>query len=198
MLSNERMNFDIQQHLIRSVSVRTWAAIICSLMLSGTIVSAQEIMKTCGGVEVRSINISAETEREVLLEAAPEKPAIEIAPAPPSSPMSDTVGKAVTIIALGPVLGSMDLRTVETDLACTAKGFALTATITRSADFHGGVLKNVIWRPKIEIAVVLRQPEVIFEATWRMRLTTGAEAEHTQTPPYPEQKYPATVTKTVR
>lgn len=126
------------------------------------------------------IDISAEPEREVLLDATPEKPAIEIVPAPPSSTTPGAAKKTVTVIALGPVLGSMDSPKVETSLACTAKGIVLTATITRSADYHGAVLKNVLWRPKIEIVVVFRQPEIIFATTWRMRLTTGAEVDHAQ------------------
>lgn len=192
------MNLGRLYHLIRSVTGLTGVAIVCSLGLSGTLANAQEIVKTCAGAEVRLINISAETEREILLDATPEKPAIEIVPAPPSSTTPGAAGKVVTVIALGPALGSMDSRTVETDLACTAKGVVLTATITRSADYHGAAAKNVRWRPKIEIVVIPRQPEVIFEATWRMRLTTGAELDHAQTPPYPDQKYPITVTTTVR
>ncbi len=189
------MNLDRLYHLIRSVAGLTVVSIVCSLGLSVTYANAQEIMKTCAGMEARLINISAEFVKKVLLDTRPE---IAIIPTPPSSTTPGAAGKAVTVIALGPVLGSMDSPTVETDLACTAKGVVLTATITRSADYHGAAAKNVLWRPKIEIAVVLRQPEGIFEATWRMRLTTGAEMDHARTPSYPDQKYPITVTTTVR
>lgn len=192
------MNLDRLYHSIRSVAGFTGVAIVCSLCLPGTRANAQEIMKACAGMEVRSIDISAEPDRKVLLDATPEKPAIQIVPAPPSSTTPGASEKVVTVIALGPVLGSMDSPKVETCLACTAKGVVLTATITRSADYHGAVLANIIWRPKIEIAVALRQPEIILATTWRMRLTTGAELAHAQTPPYPDQKYPITVTATVR
>lgn len=173
-------------------------AIVCSLGLSGTHANAQEIMKTCASAAVQSISLSAESEREIFLDAMPEKPVIKIAPAPSSSTMPGAAGKAVTVIALGPVLGSMDSPKVETDLVCTAKGVALTATTTRSADYHGAVAKNVLWRPKIEIVVIPRQTEVIFETTWRMRLTTGVEVDHARTPPYPEQKFPISVVAIVR
>jgi len=108
------------------------------------------------------------------------------------------MGKAVTVIAVGPVLGSMDSHEIETRLECTTNGFALTATITRSADYSGSALKNLLWRPRIELAVVLKKPNVIVEVTWKICLTTGADLNHAQTPPYSEQKYPITTVKTLQ
>jgi len=104
----------------------------------------------------------------------------------------------MAVIAHGPVLGSMDSQKVETDLLCTAKGLLLTATITRSADYNGSALKNAAWRPQINITIVLHQAEPIFQATWKMRLTTGAEVSRAETPLYADQRYPITVTKTIR
>lgn len=172
-------------------------AIVCSLGLSGTHANAQAIMKTCAAASVQSISLSAEPERDVLLDSTPEKPTLKIISAPQPTTLG-SAAKAVRIIALGPVLGSMDSSKVETDIECTAKGVVFTSTITRSADYHGAVLANINWHPKIEITVVLRQPVVIFETIWRMRLTTGTELDHAQTPSYPDQKYPITVTTTIR
>lgn len=196
--TSEIMNLDRLYHLIRSVAGLIGVAIVCSLDLSGNRANAQEIMKTCAGASVQSISLSAEPEREILLDSTPEKPTIKIIPAPQPTMPGGSAGKAVTIIALGPVLGAMDSSKVETDLACTAKGFVLTATITRNADYDGSVLANIIWRPKIEIAIFPRRPEVIVETKWRMRLTTGAELGHARTPPYPEQKFPISVVAIVR
>jgi hypothetical protein len=104
----------------------------------------------------------------------------------------------IEVIALGPILGSMDSPEVETELRCAKRGMVMTATITRSANFHGSALQNQTWRPIITIALVSRVPNVTFETIWRMRLTTGAGLRHAQTPPYPDQKYPITVMKTIR
>ena len=123
---------------------------------------------------------------------------IKIAPPPTSETTPSAEGKAVMVIVPGPVLGSMDSHEIKTDLACTANGLVLTATITRSADYHGAVIKNVDWRPRIEMTVILRKPEVMLEAIWKMRLTNGDWVAHTQTPGYPEQTYPITMTATVR
>jgi hypothetical protein len=164
--------------------------IACCLGLLATPANAQRVIKTCAGVEVRSIDISAEVVRRVPVRAAPAE--IEVLPAPAAA------GKALTLIARGPTLGSMDSPNVETDLACTAAGFVLTATIARSANYHGAAAQNVNWYPRITIAVAILQPAVVFQATWRMRLTTGTEVHHAQTPPYPaDQEYPIIVTKTV-
>jgi hypothetical protein len=174
----------------------TAVAILCAMCLFDAVADAQGNVETCAGVEVRSIGISAEFERKVLLDAMPAR--IDIVSLQPSTLKSTAAGKAITVIALGPVLGSMDSPDVKTNLGCTAKGFVLTATLTRSANYTGAAAKNVLWRPRISIAAVLRQPEGTVEATWRMRLTTGREINHARTPPYTEQEYPITVTKTIR
>jgi hypothetical protein len=143
----------------------------------------------CETVEVFSVAVSALSERETRVDPGPER--IEIAPS------SVTTSAALTTVAIGPILGSMDSRVVKTALACTTTGFSITATITRSADFVGGVHKNVLWRPRITVAVVLRKADVTYQATWRMRLTTGAEVDNSQTPPYPRETYPIVVTRSL-
>jgi hypothetical protein len=91
----------------------------------------------------------------------------------------------------------MDSREIQTDLKCTDKGFALTATITRSADYQGDVLKNVFWQPKIVLAVELHARDITFESTWRMRHSTGSELKQAETPPYPSQTYPLVLSKKI-
>ncbi len=51
---------------------------------------------------------------------------------------------AVLIIAKGPVLGSMDSVVLAKDLICTRGRMALAVTITRSAEYRGATLKNVV------------------------------------------------------
>jgi len=104
----------------------------------------------------------------------------------------------IVVVALGPVLGSMDSHQVETDLKCTEKGLALTVMLTRSADYDGAHLKNVLWRPKIQLTMVLHQPEATLETMWNMRLTTGAQVHHAQFPPYSDQIFPIILSKTLR
>ena len=174
-------------------------AIVCSLCLVCVLANAHEYLKTCVNVDVLSIDISAETEHEVLLNATPEKPTIEIVPASSSmSTMTDMLGKAVTVVAVGPVLGSWDSHTVETYVACTEKGMVLMATIMRFGDYPVSIRKNVLWRPKVEMVVVPRWPDVVVEATWKIRLITGTELDHARTPPYPDQSFPITTTTTLR
>src|ERR1035441_2931989 len=140
----------------------------------------------CAGVEITSLEEAAEIEREGHLDGKPQE--IEVVHERASAVDTPRAsGRALTVVVRGPVLGAMDSAKVMTQLACTAKGFALTATVTRSADYHGAVLANVNWRPKITIRAVLRQAKVTFEWTWRMRLTTGVELDHAQTPPYPDR-----------
>jgi len=167
-----------------------------SLVLFGSMSYAQEVTKRCAGADVRLIGVAAQVEQGAPPDDAPER--IEVVSAPSSATGRDSAGKAVTLIAVGPVLGSMDSREVETELRCTAKGPVLTVTITRSADYHGGVHKDVLWRPRIEIAVAPRRRNLAFQTIWAMRLTSGAELKHAQTPPYPERKYPINVTKIIR
>jgi hypothetical protein len=164
-------------------------AIICFLGLIGTDANAQEIIKTCAVVEVRSIHMSVDIETKDYLDAAPAE--IEVLP-------TTAAGERVMVIALGPSLGSMDSNEVRTDLACTQKGILLTAIITRSSNYHGATAKNVPWNPKFNIEIVLHQPEVIFQTIWRMQLSNGTEVDHAQTSPHSEVKYPIIITKTLR
>lgn len=152
-----------------------------------------QTIRACAGVEVRSTEVSVDNARRALLHDKQAKIEILAAQVP-----ATTEDPTIMVVALGPVLGSMDSSEVSTQLACSERGIVLTATITRSADYHGATAKNILWNPKITMVFRLHQPEIVLQTTWRMRLTTGAELDHARTPPYPEQEYPITVTKTVR
>ncbi|HLW79889.1 MAG TPA: hypothetical protein VKU44_09860 [Terriglobia bacterium] len=83
---------------------------------------------------------------------------------------------------------------MKTRSACDAKGVVVTATTTRSAEYIGAVLKNVLWRPRLEIVLASRPAGTDLTTTWKMRLTTGDEVKHTRMPPYPEMNYPVSLT----
>ena len=102
------------------------------------------------------------------------------------------------IVAVGPVLGSLDSPDVEIRVFCTTKGFRLAATLTRFAPYSGGVLKNVLRRPEIRVAAILLRPEIAVEVEWRIRDSNGMELRHAKTPGYVELSYPITVSMTVR
>lgn len=172
--------------LARAV-VRSLVAIWAVGVLAGP-ASAKGMVKRCARVDVQSISVSTELDRGDSFLPDPSPKIIQVP------------GKAGTLLALGPPLGSMDSPELETDLSCTAKGIVLNFTVTRSANFRGATLQNVVWRPAIRIQVVVRRAEAIVRAVWRMRLTTGAEVDHAQSPaaPYADETYPVAVSKVVR
>src|SRR5438309_727354 len=96
----------------------------------------------CLGLSVRSMDVSSKVEPEHIANPRPE-----------ISQESASAGNTVTLVAIGPVLGGMDSPDVKTDLACTTDGVAVTATITRSANYTGSILRNVIWRPSISMTI---------------------------------------------
>lgn len=157
--------------------------------------AAPQPVKVCPEVEIQLINVSAEMERKASLDTRTET--IEIAPAQVSNPKFPAAEEALMAVAVGPILGSMDSPNVKTEVTCTASGFLLTGTISRSAEFHGAALQNVNWRPKIAITLLPRQPEITVQVSWKMRLTTGIELYHAQTPPYSERTFPITLTKVI-
>jgi hypothetical protein len=141
---------------------------------------------------VQSIRVlEEELDDDVRRDRAPDTARLSIVPSGAGSHAT------VTIVAVGPALGSMDVKDVETTRTCDANGVVVTATTTRSADYAGGIQKNVLWRPRLEIVLVPRRKGTALTTTWRMRLTTGAEVTRTRMPPYPEVSYPVTVTKQI-
>lgn len=169
----------------------TTVAAVCCLTFWGILAEGQQSTKTCTGFDVRSIDISRVSDEKNLFDSMPAR--IEI-----GSQERDNADKVVTVYALGPILGSMDSFGIKTDLACSTNGFVLTATISRSGNYIGTTAKNVLWRPKINVAIILRKPgqDIEVKVRWRMRLANGREIYRAQTPPYPEQKFPIIVTTT--
>lgn len=141
--------------------------------------------------EVQSIRVSEELEGDVLRDRAPESAQLSIVSAGTGS------NATATVMAIGPVLGSIDSKDVETALACGANGVTVTATTTRSASYGGGVQKNVLWRPRLEIVLVPRRAGTVLTTTWKMRLTTGSKVRRTRMPPYPEMNYPVSAVNVI-
>jgi hypothetical protein len=158
----------------------------CFLTLAAPSADAQQLIKRCAGVEVRSMKVSLKLVQDMPLDAQQET--IETSD-------EGTERQDITVVARGPVLGSMDSEKLNTDLACSNDGLVLTATITRSANYHGALRQNQNWFPKITIVVVPLQSEIVFQTIWNMRLTNGRIVDRGRTLPYLEKKYPITLTK---
>lgn len=166
---------------------RRVALLVASLLiLAAPSADAEGLTKRCASMEVRSIKVSLKLVRDMPLDAQQET--IE-----PSD--AGTVTQDIAIVARGPVLGSMDSEKVDTELACSSDGLVLTATITRSANYHGAVRQNLLWFPQITIVVVPLTAKIEFQTIWNMRLTNGKMVVRSRTPPYPEKNYPITITR---
>src|SRR5207248_2247885 len=137
--------------------------------------------KTCATAEIRSISLSMDTGKDWPLSTTAS---IRVMPQTPES--RGATERMLSITVHGPVLGSMDSPQVETAFSCTKHGFVLTATVTRSANYHGAVRQNQLWSPIISIAVAPRRSEVMFHSVWQMRLSDGQFVSRARTPPYPE------------
>lgn len=166
----------------------SFAAIGCLIgLMPVAATSAQEKAATCSSPEPPSVKVAVES--AMTLGRAKTVPSID-APAPGSAGQ-------ITVIARGPILGSMDSEDVSTYLACTHAGFVLTATIVRSAQYRGAVRQNVPWRPVITVVLRPLPGELSFESIWRMKLTNGKTVDRAQTPSHPEQRYPFSVRTTL-
>ena len=173
------------------VRVSIALAIACAFASWPTPSSAQEIAKKCARAEVRSITVSTETGSDWPLDTKAQTEVASDAPA-----AQEPGQRILTVVAYGPILGAaMNSPEVKTDLACTARGFSLVATITHLGD--GDASKNALWRSKISLNLT-RHEDATFEMIWKMQRPGGADVGHAQTQPYPEQRYPITVTKTLR
>lgn len=164
------------------------AGSVCFLSLLVLTAGAQDSVKSCPAAEVRSIRETAKSIQDLPLDT--KQATIEFGTSTPEA-------KGITIIARGPVLGSMDSEKLNTDVACSIDGFVLTATITRSENYNGAVRQNVLWSPEITIVIVPRRTSVVVQTIWKMRLSNGKELGRARTPPYRQQDYPITVTQTV-
>lgn len=153
----------------------------------GAFATAANAQIKCSKVEVGPIRVEAKVERNVVADAGPK---IELVP-------SKTAGEVLTLVAYGPILGSMDSPAVNTQLLCTEAGVRLVATISRSEHYTGAALQNQLWRPQIGIMVTLRSSEVGIESIWQMQLTNGKKVARARTHPYPGQVYPVKVSLTL-
>jgi hypothetical protein len=153
-------------------------------ILAGVSMQAAPI-KSCGGAEVLSVETAADSGQEFPFSPRPGR--IDVKPFEPKDgiPQGET---GLRVISFGPVLNSHSSREVQTEFDCTKDGLALVATIT--TDPSAPIKKDVQWRPKIEMTLLLHKPAVAFETRWRLRLPDGAALNRGRTPWSSEQEYP--------
>lgn len=117
-----------------------------------------------------------------------EVQALNPSPATPRMP-----GDSQMVVAIGPLLGSMDSPDVKTNVACSADGdVTISAMISRSHNFTGSVTRSISWRPKLTFAVSPIKPSTRVSVVWTMSLDSGSPVHITVTPPFDLQVYPIT------
>lgn len=176
--------------------------VLFSLGLAGafaqTLHARPQAVAACSAAGVQSVIVSTRVASPANHFLKGASPRIEFEPQKESSAKSPSTRRVVKVIILGPVLGSMDSRNVKTHVICSGKGFVLTATITRSANYNGSALQNILWQPEIEVSVRLRQSQAVCRTVWRMRLTNGTWINRSHPSEFPDyQRYPLTLTKAI-
>jgi hypothetical protein len=175
----------------------TAAGVACLVVLLTSVSGrAQQLHKECGAVGVGSVSVSVNTDTGDLSHPrnVDLKPQVE----PQSAESPHHTDKMISVIAFGPVLGSMDSSEVVATVNCSNEGARVTAIITRSANYQGAAAKNVLWRPRIKLLLALRKPEVVLQLKWRMRLSNGVEVHKAGTSQQDFQVYPIVVTQVLR
>ncbi len=155
---------------------------LVAAVVSPTPASAGAV-KTCPTVEVRSMESSFERAPHFSRDI----------PQP-----TDITGKLIAVVSHGPVLGSMDSPKLEVKFTCTPKGINATATVSRSENYVGAALQNVLWRPRLTIHLSPTAKESVLDVVWRMRLSNGKQLEKSETPPYQTEQYPASTITVLR
>lgn len=121
--------------------------LIFLIFLVGVAENARAVVKSCPIIEVPSVKESAQIVRDEPLatrQAANETHAGS--------------ENEIAVVARGQILGSMDSRKPTTGLTCTNDGLAVTATITRSANYRGAVRQNVLWVPTLSMVITPAAP----------------------------------------
>jgi hypothetical protein len=167
-----------------AVHLRSWLLVF--LILGAPSANARQLVKQCAAMEVRFLKVSLKLVRDIPLNVQQET--IEIRD-------TGTQPRHITVVARGPILGSMDSEQLNPRVTCTKDGLVLAATITRSDNYHGAALQNQLWFPQITMEVVPLTSPIVFQTIWKMRLTNGKVVERSRTPPYPEKRYPITISK---
>lgn len=149
-------------------------------------------VKSCTAADVVSARVSAGTGKEFPF--GPSASRIDAAPVDSHSTGGSPDANA-QVVAFGPTLNSSYSRAVATEFVCTDGGVALVATITW--DPGAPISKDIQWRPKIELGLLVRKSPMPFETTWKARLEDGTPVGRARTPGGSEQEYPITEKATV-
>lgn len=155
---------------------------------------ASELVKTCPAANVRSVAISTVVRRDTT--GRGDDPKIEVSPIAQDEQKHFERNVVLTTI-YGPMLGSMDSPKLAHSVSCTPDGINLDIHITRSEAFHGAVLQNVNWVPKVVTQIESKLPQIVLHVQWTMTLSNGVVVSRSRTPPFPERAYPIIMKKTI-
>ncbi len=154
------------------------AVAMCALGLQGGREQPQgERSIKCASLKLRDVTMKKLTGEEV----APEKPVEVVYPTAPQRANDHKLAE-ISLAAIGPVLGNMDSDVLMLHPACEARGLVLTSTITRSADYYGGVQKFAPWRPELDMQIVQAERGAVVTVVWKMRLISGIEVQRGDLP----------------
>jgi hypothetical protein len=167
--------------VLRSVCVGMLAS-----MFASPVAAAEEIKTACHGLEARVINASGmRSGDEANLPAD-----IKVTSVDAPGRITAVPSKTLRVLLFGPVLGSMDSNDFPTGLTCTDSGIIITMTIEHWGD---AATKNILWRPRVELELILHQTKVVLEGKWVMRSRTGALVAKASGWGGPEEKFPLTI-----
>ncbi len=106
------------------------------------------------------------------------------------------MANSVHLLAVGPVLGSMDGRAIAFTADCSSGNVHVSATVVRASGYVGAVLKFAMWRPlvRLDFPGVAKYPKM--SLTWRMVSDAGEIIPEGDLPTGVKQHYPFTLTVT--
>lgn len=99
-----------------------------------------------------------------------------------------------SITIIGPVLGSMESKAVVPSWDCDGDALELRATIIRDARYPSSFLKNVPWRPRFDLTIVLKAESFAFALEFNMVSSDGAPVRRARKAPADEIAYPIDMT----
>jgi len=155
-------------------------------------VAAEDIKATCHGLDARVISVGGMRPEDGSAAVPAE---IRIVLSEQLKVLKPDMGRPVRVVLFGPVLGSMDsVNETSAGLVCTDEGMIVTVTIKHLGNT---AVRNLLWRPRVELALSLHQQQVVVEGKWIMRDRTGTLVDSATGWGGPEEKFPLTIEKMI-